>query len=206
MSVLTGEEEGCGILVELWRGASAPVAEEWTNGVGGSGGAVGVLEWKGKATCRRERMRVPVEALCRRREGKWRLGVAWRACQGRGGGSGGVELGGGGRPATKTRPRQLRAAHPASRGRNWALTGRPWLKKMKSIQNLKLIIQTDSKLICFKSDLSGLKKIKIKYGCEWFNVRNIFSYYKISIFRMDLNYKSGKILGVEFDQNLIEIS
>jgi hypothetical protein len=31
---------------------------------------------------------------------------------------------------------------------------------------LKLIIQTDSKLICFKSDLSGLKKIKIKYGCE----------------------------------------
>jgi hypothetical protein len=41
----------------------------------------------------------------------------------------------------------------------------------------------------FKSGLSKIEKIEIKYGCEGFEPRNNFPYLDFSIFRMDFKLK-----------------
>jgi hypothetical protein len=59
-------------------------------------------------------------------------------------------------------------------------------------------------LIQSKHVLCELKKFEIKYGCEGFDERNIFSYRNVFKFKMDFELKIGKLLGFEFQWNLMK--
>jgi hypothetical protein len=56
----------------------------------------------------------------------------------------------------------------------WALSG------FKLFQNILNSFKLDS----IQTGLSQTQKIEIKYGCEGFDVRNIFPYWNFSIFEM----------------------
>jgi hypothetical protein len=66
----------------------------------------------------------------------------------------------------------------------------------------KIAFKMKPNLHCFKSGLSELKKIEIKYNCESFEIRNKFPYRNFS--RFEINFEL-KIQRNFYELNSIEI-
>jgi hypothetical protein len=64
------------------------------------------------------------------------------------------------------------------------------INRAKTIQTNLNLNQTHPNFILSKHDFLGIKKFKIKYGCEGFEERNNFLHHNFFRFKMDFELKN----------------